>query len=95
MYLYVANPQVLNQLLTYSQAQTGSLDSSSADLYLAASGYKDVVAEVMVWSRALSGQEVQELFFRPLTRIVAKSGGVTAQEGSVDVVFKIVNLPYQ
>ena len=95
MYLYVANPQVLNQLLTYSQAQTGSLDSSSADLYLAASGYKGVVAEVMIWSRALSGQEVQELFFRPLTRIIAKSGGVIAQEGAVDVVFKIVNLPYQ
>jgi len=95
MYLYVANPQVLNQLLTYTQAQTGNLDSSSADLYLAASGYKGVVAEVMVWSRALSGQEVQELFFRPLTRIVAKSGGITAQEGSVDVVFKVVNLPYQ
>ena len=45
-----------------------------ADLYLSASGYKGVVAEAMEWSRALSSQEVQELFFRPLTRIVAKGG---------------------
>ena len=53
MYLYVANPQVLNQLLTYSQAQTGNLDSSSADLYLAASGYKALLPKSMIWGRAL------------------------------------------
>jgi hypothetical protein len=87
MYLYVANPNVVNQLLTYSQAQTGSLDSSSADLFLGSSSFNGVVAEVMIWTRALSSQEVQELFFRPLTRIVTKSTTATltgnAQPGDV------------
>jgi hypothetical protein len=89
MYLYVANPQVLNQLLNYSQAQTGSLDSSSADLYLAASGYKGAVAEVMIWGRAPSAQEVQELFFRPLTRIVAKSSGPS---GIKNLALTVINI---
>jgi hypothetical protein len=86
MYLYVANPSVTNQLLTYSQAQTGNLDSSAADLFIAASGYKGVVAEVMIWGRATSAQEVQELFFRPLTRIVAKSGA-TSCALNIEVVY--------
>ncbi len=90
MFLYVANPAVTNQLLTYSQAQTGSLDSSSADLYLAASSYQGVVAEVMIWSRALSSQEVQELFFRPLTRIVAKGSG---SSGIKNLTLTVINIP--
>jgi len=87
MYLYVANPNVVNQLLTYSQGQTGSLDSSSADLYIGGASFNGVVAEVMIWTRALSAQEVQELFFRPLTRIIAKGTTATltgnAQPGDV------------
>jgi hypothetical protein len=75
MYLYVADPSGVNQLLTFSQAQTGNLDASTSDVFLAsktssAGGFNGVVAECMIWGRALSAQEVQELFFRPLTRII-------------------------
>jgi hypothetical protein len=75
MYLYVADPSGVNQLLTFSQAQTGNLDASSNDVYLASKtasygGFNGVVVECMVWNRVLSAQEVQELFFRPLTRII-------------------------
>ena len=90
MYLYVANPQVLNQLLTYSQAQTGTLDSSSSDFYIAASGFQGVVAEVMLWSRALSSQEVQELFFRPLTRIIGKSAATSPTTDTV--TFRVISI---
>ena len=70
MTLYVSDPSGVSQLLTYSQTQTGSLAQSSADLYLASGGYRGVISECMVWSRALAAQEVQELFFRPLVRVV-------------------------
>ena len=68
--LYVSNPQGVSQLQTYTQAQTGSLAQSTAKLYLAGSGFEGVISECMVWSRALAAQEVQELFFRPLVRVV-------------------------
>jgi hypothetical protein len=70
LYLYVSNPSGVSQLLTYTQAQTGSIASSTAELYLAGSTYQGVIAECMIWSRALGAQEVQELFFRPLVRVI-------------------------
>jgi hypothetical protein len=70
LWLYVSDPSGVSQLLTYSQAQTGSLAASSADLILGGVGYQGVISECMVWSRALGAQEVQELFFRPLVRVV-------------------------
>ena len=69
MYLYVANPNVPNALLTYSQVQTGNLDSPSGDLFLGGSSYQGVVNEAMIWGRSLSAQEVQELFFGPLLEL--------------------------
>jgi hypothetical protein len=75
LYLYVSNPATTNQLFTYTQAQTGSLASSTAELYLAGSNYSGVIAECMIWSRALGAQEVQELFFQPLVTVVNKGTG--------------------
>ncbi len=69
MDLYVSDPSGVNQLQTYTQAQTGSIAQSTADLYLGSS-YRGVISECMIWSRALAAQEVQELFFRPLVRVV-------------------------
>jgi hypothetical protein len=78
MWLYVNDPSGANQLLTYSQAQTGNLDASTNDVYLAsktssAGGLNGGLAECMIWGRALSAQEAQELFFQPLTTVVAKT----------------------
>jgi hypothetical protein len=75
MYLYVADPSGISQLLTYSQAQTGSLDASTNDVFLgskssSSGGFNGVVAECMIWSRALGAQEVQELYFSPLVQVV-------------------------
>ena len=69
MYLYVSDPSGIAQLLTYSQAQTGNIDASTSDVYLGGSSFQGVVAECMIWGRALSAQEVQELFFRPLIEV--------------------------
>ncbi len=51
------------------------MDASTNDVYLASKtasqgGFNGVVAECMIWNRVLSAQEVAELFFRPLTRII-------------------------
>ncbi len=70
MILYVSSPTGVSQLSTYKQAQTGSLSKSTAKLYLGGATYQGVIAECMLWSRSLSAQEVQELFFRPLVRVV-------------------------
>ena len=78
MYLYVADPASTNQLLTYSQTQSGNLGSPTGNLVIGGSGYVGVVAEVMKWGRSLSAQEVQELFFRPLARVI---GGTVSAGG--------------
>ena len=82
LYLYVSDSSGIAQLLTYSQAQTGNIDASTSDAYLGGSNFQGVVAECMIWGRALSAQEVQELFFQPLTQIVAK-GSTTSQPPAV------------
>ena len=55
--------------------QTGAPDSSNSTVYLGVF-LKGVLSEVMLWSRALVDQEVLELYFFPLFRIMKK--------GSVD-----------
>ncbi len=54
--------------------QTGNPDSSANIVYLGVF-LKGVLAEVMLWSRALVDQEVLELYFFPLFRVVGTSGG--------------------
>jgi hypothetical protein len=86
MYLYVSDPSGVNQLLTnpatgnpyFSQAQTGAVGSSTGDTYIGGSSYQGVVAECMIWGRALQASEVQALFFQPLTQVVTKTCNLPA-----------------
>jgi hypothetical protein len=55
--------------------QTGNIFDSSYEVYLGVF-LKGVLSEVMLWSRCLADQEVLELYFFPLLRLVKK--------GSVD-----------
>ena len=52
---------------------TGAPSSSANTVYLGVF-LKGVLAEVMLWSRALVDQEVLELYFFPLLRVVGASG---------------------
>ena len=70
----------VNGKLVKEQAQTGAIDSSSYNTFIGSSNGTDyffhgAVAEAMLWRRKLSAQEVQELYFFPLARVV-KRGGV-------------------
>ena len=81
MYLYVSDPSGINQLLVnpatgnpyFSQAQTGTVGSSTSDTYLGGLNYAGTLAEFMIWGRALQPSEAQALFFQPLTQVVAKN----------------------
>ena len=53
-------------------SQTG--EPASANTVYLGSLLKGVLAEVMLWSRALVDQEVLELYFFPLFRVVSKGG---------------------
>jgi hypothetical protein len=55
-------------------SETGAPASATGNVYLG-SALKGVLAEVMLWSRALVDQEVLELYFFPLFRVVG--GGAT------------------
>ena len=71
----------VNGKIHKTQTRTGAvaaIDASAAHLYIAAktsaSGYfHGVLAEAMAWTRSVSAQEVQELYFFPLARLVKKS----------------------
>ena len=81
MYLYVSDPSGVFQLLInpstgnpyFSQAQTGTVGSSTSDTYIGGSNYAGIIAECMIWGRALQPSEVQALFFQPLTQVVTKN----------------------
>ncbi len=74
LYLYI------NGVLVKSIAQTGVITLNPGVMtYIGASstggGFtQGFVAEAMRWSRALSAQEVQELYFFPLIEVVRKAG---------------------
>ena len=78
MILYCAPQNQSGGLLTYTQAQTGNIDAGTDDVYLGAnhsggsfSGFTNgVLSEQMLWTRSLSSQEAQILYFFPLTEIV-------------------------
>jgi hypothetical protein len=63
----------VNGYLHKTWSQTGNPDSSANTVYLGVF-LKGVLAEVMLWSRALVDQEVLELYFFPLFRVVGGGG---------------------
>ena len=84
------------------QAQTGAIDASSYNTFIGSSNGTDyffhgAVGEAMLWRRKLSAQEVQELYFFPLARVVKRGtpgwdviisstvGGTTDPTGEVHV----------
>jgi hypothetical protein len=70
---------------------TGAPSSSANTVYLGVF-LKGVLAEVMLWSRALVDQEVLELYFFPLLRVVSGGGG-HGESPTVDVVkFKVISV---
>jgi len=70
---------------------TGATSSSANTVYLGVF-LKGVLAEVMLWSRALVDQEVLELYFFPLLRVVSGGGG-HGESPTVDVVkFKVISV---
>ena len=70
----------LNGLRLKAQDQTGYLDEETGSFYIGcdtaeANKFSGYIAECMFWNRALIGQEVNELYFFPLTRIMKKVVG--------------------
>jgi hypothetical protein len=62
----------LNNVVVATTAQAGNADASANSTFLG-HVYHGIIAEVMLWTRTLSAQEVQELYFFPLARIVKKA----------------------
>jgi hypothetical protein len=85
----------INGYLHKQWSQTGNPSTSPNTVYLGVF-LKGVLAEVMLWQRALVDQEVLELYFFPLFRVV--SGGSSGSGGGVgghtnDVVtFKVLSV---
>jgi hypothetical protein len=77
LYLYVSDPSGVNQLLInpatgnpyFNHPLTGNVNVSTSDTYIGGSSYVGVIAECMIWGRALQAAEVQALFFQPLTQV--------------------------
>jgi hypothetical protein len=80
-----------NGYLHKEWSQTGAPASATGTVYLG-SQLKGVLAEVMLWSRALVDQEVLELYFFPLLRVVSKGGGHSESPTNDVVKFKIISV---
>ena len=82
----------VNGYLHKEWTQTGNPDSSANTVYLGVF-LKGILAEVMLWSRALVDQEVLELYFFPLFRVVGNGGSGTVESPTTDAVkFKIISV---
>ncbi len=62
---------------------SGNVDACANDV-LFAEDANVVIAEFMLWTRALGAQEVQELYFFPLARLVKKGAAATTWTLSID-----------
>lgn len=80
----------LNGTLIKTFAQTDNIHDSANTVYLGMF-LKGVLAEVMLWNRCLVAQEVLELYFFPLLRVVAKVGHGESPTNDV-VRFKIISV---
>jgi hypothetical protein len=70
--------------------QTGTPSASANTVYVGVF-LKGALSEVMIWSRALVSQEVLELYFFPLLRVVGK--GSSAKSPTNDIVtFKVISV---
>jgi hypothetical protein len=81
----------VNGYLHKQWSQTGNPDSSTNTVYLGVF-LKGVLAEVMLWNRCLVDQEVLELYFFPLLRVVSKGGGSITSPTNDVVKFKIISV---
>ena len=81
----------VNGYLHKQWSQTGNPDSSANTVYLGVF-LKGVLAEVMLWSRVLVDQEVLELYFFPLFRVVG-NGGSGSTPPSSDPDFELAPTP--
>jgi hypothetical protein len=80
-----------NGYLHKEWSQTGAPASATGTVYLG-SQLKGVLAEVMLWSRGLVDQEVLELYFFPLLRVVSKGGSQITSPTNDVVKFKIISV---
>ena len=63
LYLY------LNGALSAKIVQSGAVAEGMGDVLVGAIPFNGIVAEIMLWTRALSAQEIQELYYQPLLRV--------------------------
>ncbi len=62
---------------------SGNVDACASDVLFAETA-DIVISEFMLWTRALGAQEVQELYFFPLIRLVRKGAAATAWTLAID-----------
>jgi hypothetical protein len=77
--------------LIKSFSQTGDIHASANKVYLGMF-LKGIYFEPMLWTRALVGQEVTELYFFPLFRVVGGGKGQLTSPTDDTVTFKIVSM---
>ncbi len=82
----------LNGNLIKSFSQTGDIHSSTNKVYLGMF-LKGIVFEPMLWTRALVGQEVTELYFFPLFRVVKSGGGGVSLNSTLTVTAIYIDPP--
>jgi Concanavalin A-like lectin/glucanases superfamily len=59
----------VNGALASKADQSGVVAAGNGDVLVGVIPFSGVVAEIMFWTRALSAQEVQELYYQPLVRV--------------------------
>ena len=74
----------LNGNLVAKVTQSGTVAAGSGDVLIGVSPFSGVVAEIMLWTRSLSAQEVQELYFQPLLRVGSSVLGEVPMQPPVD-----------
>lgn len=74
----------LNGALAAKAAQSGAVASGVGDVLVGVNPFSGVVAEIMLWTRSLSAQEVQELYFQPLLRVGSSVMGQVPIQPPVD-----------
>ena len=74
----------LNGALAAKAAQSGAVAAGTGDVLIGVVPFSGVVAEIMLWTRALSAQEVQELYYQPLLRVGSSVLGEVPLQPPVD-----------